>query len=294
MPTLYDIIAMKRNMDINASKFYREIETWYRQDENGYIVHEPMNIPAKNVGSSAKPLQHFSYLLARGYFGFLSADLSKDDIKEGQEFFSHHFVSDKKLKELPAKVSFYPVVERFFPNLNNFIRDMEQLCSMSDKYAPNDTNDIEDLKLLMQDYMDTLLANYGYTPTVIKTACQRVMADMPVSTEKPTISLKSVWSMEKDFYRLQSRSFSYSISDKDNSVSVKQNDSEEKQVNKLSKFLSTHLWHAEWLKLFKDIFIDYTIQNKQDTKWHPDSFWSSELTAPQTEFVADIENSPKI
>ncbi|HHI9467083.1 TPA: hypothetical protein ACP9DH_002891 [Legionella anisa] len=145
------------------------------------------------------PLQHFSYSLARGYFEFLSAGLSKDDIKESQEFFLHHFVSDKKLNELPANMSFHPFVERFFPNLNNFIRDMEQLCLMSNKYAPNYTNDIEDLKLLMQDYMDTLLANYGYTPTVIKKACQKVMANMPVTTEKPTISIESVWSMEKDF-----------------------------------------------------------------------------------------------
>lgn len=281
-------------MNKNASKFYREIETWYREDEHGHIVHEPMNIPAKNVGSSARPLQHFSYWLARGYFEFLAAGLSKDDIKESQEFFSNHFVSDKEFNKLPANVSSYPVVERFYPNLNHFIENMEQLYSMSDKYFPNDTNDIADLKLLMQDYMDPLLTEYEYSPAIVKKACQRIMANKPVITEKPAISAESLWRMEKDFYRLRPRCIHFSISEENSSVSLESHNSEETQLEELSKFLFTHLPHAEWLKHFEDIFIHYTNQNKNGSKWHPDSFWSSEQSAPQTEFVGDIENSPRI
>lgn len=215
-----------------ADDLYKNIQDHYRHDEKG-VVRYPINIPANNIGVSAKPYHINAFNLGRLAFELLSDQPTTQNCKR---IFTESRIYTTDHTDNP----FIRLDEKFKNDLAEFYKTFDTFMYKNAKVEGNFQSYLEEdsLKEYFADVARTLVKDeLGYTPKIFKTALE---------TRKNSNILENTSQHEANFwlnfqikiYGLSTRSYFLNVVDNQVS-SVPCLAAEEVRATKLGDILST-------------------------------------------------------
>lgn len=195
--TITSIIASIKKLRVFADDKYKEIEYYYRYNNNDRVFNSPMNVPAGNLGGNNRGdmmLQNNAYIVAKEYyFAFLMKENPTEIIDaliinyEKEKFTPH----SKQINGTP------PLEDRFYLDIQNFMEDLKKLQQDLNQVSKDEAAWRECFTLIFNEQSVNLINQYGVTTSLFNSAVEAITKDLTEAPKLLTIDIDYLYRLSR-------------------------------------------------------------------------------------------------